>query len=298
MCRLHDVFRYVLLAVILGWLGGHAQEAMDYRVILQRAFEVMATGTMEYEESAGMSLGKGRVKSIVSQQRHADGTVCRKIECLRNGGRVLRGDLKSGGFVNMEFYTDEGYTNVFLMRDKAYGIRTREGVPWKRISRGAGISGISKEVFNVPCWIIREDRKEGREGAPSVAEYVVEKSTYLVLRERIFDVNGRMMMAVERENFDLSPEFSPEHFDLPRLDELKFASDGEEYLQSLKDVTLQCALEGDAMEQNGVNPSQESWLARRWRAVCRNPGRAVFWGLLVASCLCLGTAGVLRRGRR
>ncbi len=40
------------------------------------------------------------------------------------------------------------------------------------------------------------------------------------------------MMVVERENFDLSPEFMPDHFELPRIEELKFARNGEEYLQS------------------------------------------------------------------
>lgn len=151
--------------------------------------------------------------------------------------------------------------------------------------------GISKEVFGVPCWILRVDSQEGHEGALAVAEHVVERSAYLVLRERLFDVDGRMMVVVERENFDLSPEFMPDHFELPRIEELKFARNGEEYLQSLKDVTLQCALEGDAMVQNGLNPSQESWLVRRWNAVRRNPWRAAFWGLVVASCLCLGAAG-------
>ncbi len=141
----------------------YAQEVVDYRAILERAFEVVATGSMEYEGSVGMSLGKGRVKSIVSQLRNADGTVCRKIECLRNGGRVLRGDL-SRGYLSIRSTTRvKGIPMFFVTRTKAYGIRTREGGPRKRISRGWAL-GFQKRRSVCPvgfsAWIARRDMKE------------------------------------------------------------------------------------------------------------------------------------------
>ncbi len=272
------------------------QEPVDYRAHLEHAFEVMATQTMEYEKSVGMSLGKRRVKTIVSQLRNEDGTVCRKEEDLWEDGRFSRSAMPYGVFYSDLYFTAEGVTSVFLTREGAWGIRGREGIPRGKVLPGEGVSGIEGDMHGVPCWIIRVDRVDVSEKTPAVAEYAVEQSAHLVLRERLFDANGRMMMVVERRKFNLSPEFSSDHFQLPKLDCLRFAKGRDEFMKLYQETVKEC-VDSIVGEQTIDTQSVGSWLARRWRAICRNPGRAAFWGLLVASCLCLGTAGVLRRRR-
>jgi hypothetical protein len=296
--RLLCILSGVFLVEIYCIQGFSAQEVVDYRAHLERAFEVMAIGTMRYERSSGMGLGKGRTTSIVSQQRNVDGTVYRKVEYFTLGKRIPRGELPPAVFISTNYYTDEGFTHVVTTRGRVRGIRRCEGVPRDEIPPGAGVTGIEKQVYESLCWIVRVERADYTEKSIAVEEYVVEQSTHFILRSRYFDANGRIVMVIEQSRFESSPVFPPDCFQLPKLDELKFASNGEEYVQALKDIMLQCALEGDAMEQTGLNAFQGSWLARRWNMIRRNPGRASFWGLLVISCLCLGTAGVLREFRR
>ncbi len=294
--RLPFSCRIILLLVAFVGHVFYTQEVVDYRAHLERAFEVMATRTMEYEESAGLYWSKSRTKSIVSQLRNADGTVFRKDEQFLYSERIPREQLKPGCFLTMDYYTAEGYTTVFFTRTKAHGIRVREGIPRVSVPSDAVITGMSKEIYGVPCWVIRMDKKHAPEGANVAEEYVVEQSTHVIRRMRYFDANGRLTMVMEYSNFDFSPKFPADWFSLPKLDSLRFVEDWEECLEANEELVKECVEEtGDP---SVTRQSQESWLARRWRAICRNPGRAAFRGLLVVSCLCFGTAGVLRRRRK
>jgi hypothetical protein len=294
--RLPFPCRIILLLAAFAGYAFYPQEVVDYRVILERAFEVMATQTMEYEESAGLYWSKSRTKSIVSQLRNADGTVFRKDEQFLYSERIPREQLKPGCFLTASYYTAEGYTLVFFTRNRVRGIQAKgEKIHRSEIPRKASVAGIEKEVYGVPCWVVRVDRKKVPEGAIATSEYVVEQSTHVIRRTRDFKSDGNQFMVVEYLNFNFSPEFPPGHFALPKFDSLRFVEDLEECLEANEELVKECVEEvGDP---SVTRQSQGSWLARRWRAICRNPGRAAFWGLLVASCLCLGTAGVLRRHR-
>jgi hypothetical protein len=276
--------------------GDLSQDPVDYRAILEQASVTMVSQTMSYEGSAGMSWARSRTKSIVSQQRNADGTVFRKDEQLLYSGRIPRERLKTGCFLTTDYYTAEGYTTVFFTRTKAHGIRVREGIPRVSVPSDAVITGMSKEIYGVPCWVIRMDKKHAPEGANVVEEYVVEQTTHVIRRMRYFDANGRQTMVMEYSNFDFSPKFPADWFSLPKLDSLRFVEDWEECLEANEELVKECVEETG--EPSVTRQSQESWLGRRWCAICRNPGRAAFWGLLVISCLCLGTAGVLWRRRK
>ncbi len=251
---------------------------------------------MRFEGSAGMSWAKSRTKSIVSQKRNADGTVFRKDEQLLLSERIPRERLAPGCFFTTDYYTAEGYTVVFFTRNKAHGIRVREGIPRVAVPSDAVITGMPKEMYGVSCWVIRMDKKHVPEGASVVEEYVVEQSTHVIRRMRYFDANGRQTMIVEYGNYDFSPEFPLDWFLLPKLDSLRFVEDWEECLEANAEVVKACV--DEAGDSPATRRPQGSWLARHWRAICRQPGRAAFWGLVVASCLCLGTAGVLRRRRK
>ena len=291
------VFYFWVLTLFVCFVeGGFSQEVVDYRAILERASGIMATQTMTYERSTGTGFGKKRMKALVYQLRGTDGTVCRRDDILPLDGRLLPKEQWQPGFFTMRrYYTEEGYTKIFLTRNHARGIRMQEGIPRVEIPRESDISGMEREVNGVSCWVIRVTRKGVTEGAPAVEEYVVEKSTHVICVEHLFDAHGRQTMVTEYDNFNFAPELPGDCFQLPKLDALHFVKGKKDYVEANAEVVKECLEE--VGEPSVTRQSQESWLARRWRAICRNPGRAAFWGLLVASCLCLGTAGVLRRGR-
>ncbi len=294
--RVITCFCVLVLSVCLV-AGIFARESVDYRAILERASGTMATQTMTYERSTGTGLGKKRMKALVYQFRGVDGTVCRRDDILPLDGRLLpKEQWQPGFFIMRRYYTEEGYTKIFLTRNHARGIRMREGIPRVEIPRESDVSGTEKEVNGVSCWVIRMARKGVTEGAPAVEEYVVEKATHVIRVERLFDANGRQTMVTEYDNFNFAPELPGDCFLLPKLDALYFVKGKKDYVEANEELVKECVEETG--EPSVTRRSQESWLARRWRAICRNPGRAAFWGLLVASCLCLGTAGVLREFRR
>ena len=105
---------------------GVAEE--DYRAHLEKAFEVMATRTMEYRELVGM--GKwGRSEMKVYQCQKPDGRTLRVEKGSWNEKWEPREKLPPGVSDTHFYYTDEGFTYVYVSREKIRGIRMKQGIP-------------------------------------------------------------------------------------------------------------------------------------------------------------------------
>ena len=103
---------------------GISRAEEDYRAHLEKAFEVMATRTMEYRKLVGM--GKGE-RSEMKQKPDGRTLRGRRDRGTRNGnpGR----NCLPGYRILTSIYTDEGFTYVYVSREKIRGIRMKQGIP-------------------------------------------------------------------------------------------------------------------------------------------------------------------------
>ena len=278
------------------FLGG-AEE--DYRVHLEKAFEVMATRTMEYRELVGM--GKwGRSEMKVYQCQKPDGRTLRVEKGSWNEKWEPREKLPPGVSDTHFYYTDEGFTYVYVSREKIRGIRMKQGIPRKKVEPRDKITGkTNEEVDGFPCWIIRRDRGKKAEGAVKVEEYVVGKESFVIRRERAVNGNGGLPMERKRINFLFSPVFEEGLFQVPPLDEIAFAKDAWEEVEQVRKFSWEIVQEAIPESQGGTRKSplarREGFFLRSWRCLRRSPVRAATCGVLLLAVLSLGTSLALKR---
>ena len=107
--------------------GGSLAEE-DYRAHLEKAFEVMATRTMEYQHTVGMGKG-GRSEMKVYQCQKPDGRTLRVEKGSWNKKWEPREKLPPGVSDTHFYYADEGVAYVYVSREKIRGIRMKQGIP-------------------------------------------------------------------------------------------------------------------------------------------------------------------------
>ena len=116
----------ILLLLAIGGSVFPAEE--DYRVHLEKAFEVMATRTMEYRKLVGMGKGDRNEKKVYQCQK-PDGRTLRVEKGSWNEKWEPREKLPPGVSDTHFYYTDEGVAYVYVSREKIRGIRMKQGIP-------------------------------------------------------------------------------------------------------------------------------------------------------------------------
>ena len=100
----------------------------DYRAYLEKAFEVMATRTMEYQHTVGMGKGgKKRDESLSMPEAGRANAPGEKGSW--NKKWEPREKLPPGVSDTHFYYADEGVAYVYVSREKIRGIRMKQGIP-------------------------------------------------------------------------------------------------------------------------------------------------------------------------
>ena len=287
----------ILLLLAIGGSVFPAEE--DYRAYLEKAFEVMATRTMEYQHAVGM--GKGRKKVVfyqILQEGRADGSVVRRERRLGPLEKTPREKFPLGAFTFESYFTDEGFTKVYISREKRRGIRMKQSIPHRRIPAEARVSGQVEQQGDEACWKIQVKWPKDESGVERRSEYLVSQRESVLYRERDFDGNGRLQMEVKNENFNFHPQSSQKEFRLPPLDEIHFAKNVQEFSEMCQNVTWEIVQEAIPESRGGTRKSplarKEGFFLRSWRRLRRSSVRAATCGVLLLAVLSLGTALALK----
>ncbi|MGN0867018.1 MAG: hypothetical protein ACI4SG_05015 [Oligosphaeraceae bacterium] len=265
---------------------GVAEE--DYRAHLEKASEVMATATMHYTRTVrmGMSGKRGELSYDVIQEMQPHGTLFRREELMHEGRLLRRESLRGIQEIQRIYYTDQGESIVFISAKSVRTICTPDPVRKLTFTSESQFSGREITYAGVPCWEIHHTLKWQGKSLPR--DYIVEKESHVIRRERLLEEDGRMLCETTYGNFSFAPQVSPDLFQPPAPDVLFFARTPEELGEAYRGVT-------EARTQDFLSEKKRN-LPRP--VVKGGSGISAFlrgrWVLAAGSLLCLVTAVVLR----
>ena len=279
----------------LFWLflsGGALIAQEDFGGHLRLASEVMATATMRYTRTVRMGLpgGRGELSYDVIQEMQPHGTLFRREELMHEGRLLRREPLRGIQEIQRIYYTDQGESIVFISARSVRTICTPEAVRRLTFTSESQFSGKEITYAGVPCWEIHHTLKWQGKSLPR--DYIVEKESHVIRRERLLDEDGRMLSETTYGNFSFAPQVSPGLFQPPAPDVLFFARTPEELGEAYRGVTE--ARTQDFLSEKGRNLPRPVVKGRsRISAFLR--GRVV---LVAGSLLCLVAAVILKGLRK
>ena len=258
----------------------------NYLEILEKSVEVMSSQTMSYVHC----IGQNKTKIMIYQKRELDGTVNQIRREVRENMPISQTQLKPGEFLMERYYTNEGSTEVFLTQTKTYGIRVKESIPRPTIyHEKQQISGKSVSYNSMECWKITE-KYIANNGEKCTDEFLIEKKNFAMIRNQLYDSQGKLLSTFENRDFNFSPDLSQIDFSVPPDLDLRYAKDLFDSIAVRQKIFK--AIAQDIENARNSTPKEFQYSSRR--------GKRLLFRCLIGVALALagisfGTAAILKR---